>query len=501
MSETFGSLRRLLAAMMLVVGLAAGAYAQVAISNLGITAEASSELNGTRTAQMAVDGSGLNGYDHTDASDNFMWHSAPYGANPETQWIKFDLGVSYAMDSMLVWNHNEGGETWQGTFGIKDAEIYASATGTGNPVDNAGEWTLVTAATLTRALGEGGVRGAAYVSPDTIDLAGLATRYLSIHALNSYSDEAGEPAPGTLGLSEVVFFKSGTVIAAAGMTATASGELLGSRTAVTVIDDSGLVLTTHSDAPDPNMWHSAHYDGLGGVSTQWIKFDLGAAYAMDSMLVWNHNEGGVDWQGIFGMRDCNVFQSATGTGNPVENAGEWTLVMATTLTRALGHPSQGYPYNSPDSLDLTGVTTQYLAIQAVSSYAADFPDDTVGLSEVQFVEASASASVPQVTASAALEIMHTSAQFNGELVADGGAETQVSIYWGAEDQGETTTGWDHTEALGVTAVGPIALTRDTMTLLTAYTYRIYAENAAGGVWSEAVTFETTPVEVSLFEIE
>ena len=499
MRKIFGALRGLTVAMILTLAMAVSAPAQEALSNLGITASASSELNGTRTAQMAVDGSGLNGYNHNDVSDGFMWHSAAYGANPQTQWIKFDLGGTYTMDSMLVWNHNEGGAAWQGTFGIKDAEIYSSATGTGNPVDNTGEWTLVKTVTLTRALGEGGVRGAAYVSPDTIDLPGVSTRYLSIRALNSYSDDAGEPAPGTLGLSEVVFFKNATMIPDADITASASSELIPTRPASNTVDGSGFELTTVSELADPNMWHSAHYDALGGVATQWIKFDLGSSRALDSMLVWNHNEGGVAWQGIFGMKDCNIFQSATGTGNPVDNSGEWTLVKQVTLTRALGHPSQGYPYNSPDSIGLPGVTTQYIAIQALSSYAVDFPDDTVGLSEVQFY--TSAVSVPQVTANAALEITNTGAQFNGELVADGGSETQVTIYWGSVDKGKTATGWDHTESLGVTAVGPITLTRDTMSLLTAYTYRIYAENATGGAWSEPVTFETTPVEISLFEIE
>ncbi len=106
------------------------------------------------------------------------------------------------------------------------------------------------------------------------------------------------------------------------------------RTPDHTIDGSGLssalptgsaipvVWPTHSNAPDPDMWHS---DNLVPVS---ITYDLGAVYGLlEGFHVWNYNEnsGNPTYYTLRGFRDVTVsFSTVSATGpftNPIAYTG------------------------------------------------------------------------------------------------------------------------------------------------------------------------------------
>ena len=74
-----------------------------------------------------------------------------------------------------------------------------------------------------------------------------------------------------------------------GVTATATSEG-GTRTAVHVVDGSGLTGNQHSSYPHGYMWLSSN------TVPESIVFDLGAVYNVTQLHVWNYNEAG-DWAG------------------------------------------------------------------------------------------------------------------------------------------------------------------------------------------------------------
>jgi hypothetical protein len=111
------------------------------------------------------------------------------------------------------------------------------------------------------------------------------------------------------------------------VTATATSSFPG-RTPDHTIDGSGLssalptgsalpvVWPTHSNLPDPDMWHS---NNVVPVS---VTYDLGTIYdRLEGFHVWNFNEnsGNPNFFTLRGFRDVTVSFSTTGVGGPFIN--------------------------------------------------------------------------------------------------------------------------------------------------------------------------------------
>lgn len=165
-----------------------------------------------------------------------------------------------------------------------------------------------------------------------------------------------------------------------------------------IIDPAGLTATASSEHPTyvgrlqhvvngEGMVGDAHISGWGtwftdGVELdRWIVIDLGGTYELDSMKVWNANEA-YGWN-IYGFKDTEVFVSdVAGPGNPVDDAGNWTVVATQVLNQAPGVDG----YATPDTVDLLGMTGSHVALRALSTYKPGWATDAAGLSEVQVYE-------------------------------------------------------------------------------------------------------------------
>ena len=150
-----------------------------------ITATASSLSNVNEGPENTINGSGLDADDLHSAENTAMWLSNTIG--PQPTWIQYEFDRVYKLYQMLVWNHNSTVELAIG-FGIKQATIEYSTDGT--------NWTtLGTTHEFARATGATG-----YVANTTIDLGGVAAKYVRITANSNWGGILNQ-----YGLSEVRF--------------------------------------------------------------------------------------------------------------------------------------------------------------------------------------------------------------------------------------------------------------------------------------------------------
>ena len=113
-----------------------------------------------RAAAHVTDGSGLNinGVDtHSSNPRGTMWRSIHDFDDPlTTPTIQFDLGGTYNLASLKVWNYNEA-SAYENGHGIATMDIQVSS-------DNGSSWTTAaTGVSLTRAPGDGSTVGKDYI--------------------------------------------------------------------------------------------------------------------------------------------------------------------------------------------------------------------------------------------------------------------------------------------------------------------------------------------------
>ncbi len=165
----------------------------------GLTATASDQFDTSRIPPTVVDGSGITGLAHTSVSPSgLMWMGAR-DSNPH--WFKVDLGTSYDVDKMVVYNFN-----WSGyvTRGSKNVQVYYSnsAADPGNPISNPGNWTAFGSAfNLTQAPGADDYGTTNAVKPDVVDFSGITARWVSLKINGDYGGNYG-------GLSEILFYEA-----------------------------------------------------------------------------------------------------------------------------------------------------------------------------------------------------------------------------------------------------------------------------------------------------
>lgn len=86
----------------------------------------------------------------------------------------------------------------------------------------------------------------------------------------------------------------------------------------------------------------------------------------------------------------------------------------------------------------------------------------------------------------------TTATISYELIDNGGSPSSITIYFGAEDKGATSVGWDSGLSLGTKAVGTHTVTIGGLAEGTRYFYRFRAANNSTIEWTDGPTwFETT----------
>ncbi len=157
-----------------------------------LTATASTSHGTYPNPMEVVNGSGMSGDAHVYAWGS--WFTA--GVDPD-RWIIVDLGGTYNVGEVKVWNANEG---WEWNFiGFNESAFYvANMADPGNPVNDPDNWTLVTTVVLTEAPGENG-----YDTPDVVDLGGYEATHVALQCLTptyAFGDDRA-------GLSELRFFE------------------------------------------------------------------------------------------------------------------------------------------------------------------------------------------------------------------------------------------------------------------------------------------------------
>jgi len=150
-----------------------------------VTATASSVNKDIEGPENTVNGAGLDENDLHSMESADMWLSS--GIDPNPTWIQYEFDRIYKLHQMLVWNYNSSVEPLVG-FGIKEATIEYSVDGT--------NW-VVLGTTHEFAQGPGAV---GYAPNTTVELGGLATKYIRINANSNWGGMLNQ-----YGLSEVRF--------------------------------------------------------------------------------------------------------------------------------------------------------------------------------------------------------------------------------------------------------------------------------------------------------
>ena len=157
-----------------------------------LTATASSSHSSYPDPTVVVDGRGM--VSETEHSSTWgSWFTA--GDDPD-RWIVVDLGGTYTLKEVHIWNANEAWG-WS-VLGFNETAIYvANMANPGNPVDNAANWTIVTTQVLNEAPGTAG-----YNSPETVNLLRLTGTHAALQCVQPtwyYGDQRA-------GLSELQFY-------------------------------------------------------------------------------------------------------------------------------------------------------------------------------------------------------------------------------------------------------------------------------------------------------
>jgi hypothetical protein len=168
---------------------------KVLIQPSQLSATASSSHSWYPDPQVVVDGSGM--VSETEHSSSWgSWFTA--GDDPD-RWIVVDLGDTYTLKAIHIWNANEAWG-WN-VLGFNETTFHvANMANPGNPVDNPDNWTLVTTQVLNEAPGTAG-----YDSPETVNLLGLTGTHVALQSAQPtwyYGDQRA-------GLSELQFYSVG----------------------------------------------------------------------------------------------------------------------------------------------------------------------------------------------------------------------------------------------------------------------------------------------------
>ena len=174
----------------------------------GVVASSTYGGGGDLDVYQLVRGHGLQGNRHSANWVRTMW-STNFETQVQNQFLLFDLFRPYRLDSMRVWNWNDakgwGGDSYA-WMGVKQADIYVSTSGRGNPLSDPTAWKLVGA---DQQFAPGTGRDD-YDTPTVVALKNVEARFVAIVIDESLGQnpEGPEAKHDYVGLSEVQFFGS-----------------------------------------------------------------------------------------------------------------------------------------------------------------------------------------------------------------------------------------------------------------------------------------------------
>ena len=254
------------------------------------------------------------------------------------------------------------------------------------------------------------------------------------------------------------------------------------------IDGSGLDGPTGSEH-DNAFAHMGLTDVLafgsparGGTvpGSHWVEYDLGAAYLLEQMWIWNYNE--LNWA-AFGMKDVTIEYSVTGS----TNATDWTTAFDGRIPRA---GANGAGAGRADRVVLFGgARARYVVITTdAGPHMNHFGDGSVvdvGLSEVRFYARPPNQPPTQVGPLSAANVGPHAATVSWGPATD--PEDDALIYDVQVRADDLSEPWSASIATSATTTALAGL-RDG----TAYRVRVRARDAEGaGAWRVAPGLFTT----------
>ena len=156
-----------------------------------------------RGPENLIHNNGLTGDRHYNLPERTMWHSRL--GRVKNEFVIFDLGRSCRLDRMKVWNYNEATHRLYLSRGVKEADVYLSFDGKGDPLSAPEAWSLA-----VRNFQFNPADGTEdYSTPDVVPLEGAAARYAAIVIHDHLAPDPRfphDPYEQCVGLSEVQFF-------------------------------------------------------------------------------------------------------------------------------------------------------------------------------------------------------------------------------------------------------------------------------------------------------
>jgi hypothetical protein len=142
-----------------------------------------------------------------------------------------------------------------------------------------------------------------------------------------------------------------------------------------ILDGSGLTDGLHG-----TDWTTMWLTAAGDVSPT-LKMDLGEAYALTGMNLWNYNQSGLTERGF---ASTDVWISLTGLGDPGSQPGEWTRIADDlTFDEATGQSDYAGQYQA---LSPAGAYARYVYLDDVQTFGTT-GGAYAGLSELRFEQA------------------------------------------------------------------------------------------------------------------
>lgn len=179
---------------------------------VNISTTASSFLNHANRPELTVDGSGLEHATGEHANGTQLsWRSSNNG-NVGIEWIQWDLGATYHLDSIHVWNYNDGVRF---KSGINELDIYVSAIADPGDPEGAGaaNWTKIgRGISFPIASGESTYTGFDLATETGIALPATEVRHVRFDLMSNHWEDGtplGNPQElHLIGLAEIQFFAS-----------------------------------------------------------------------------------------------------------------------------------------------------------------------------------------------------------------------------------------------------------------------------------------------------
>jgi hypothetical protein len=157
--------------------------------------------SGALNSDNLIGGRGLKDGAHTAEMESGVYWHTEFG-RVRGEFVSFYLGRPYQLTAMKVWNYNQPEHTGRG---IKQADIYISDKGFGDPLKNPDQWRkIISKQAFTLATGRSD-----YNQPDVVPFEKVEAKFVAI-VINEAHGEGARTIAGTsttcAGLSEVQFW-------------------------------------------------------------------------------------------------------------------------------------------------------------------------------------------------------------------------------------------------------------------------------------------------------